>query len=163
MSVVLIVDDVQGMRDQYAYDLERLAGHEALTAGRGEEALELLEREAVDCVLLDLEMPGMDGFAVLKEIERRGLLVPVIVYTGTGNYERCVEAIKLGAYNFVDKAESMERVVQEIANALERGRLVSEVKTLRSRLAQGRAEPERNSWPGPCTTRAAGTEAPSLP
>jgi two-component system nitrogen regulation response regulator NtrX len=136
MSVVLIVDDVQGMRDQYAYDLERLAGHEALTAGRGEEALELLEREAVDCVLLDLEMPGMDGFAVLKEIERRGLLVPVIVYTGTGNYERCVEAIKLGAYNFVDKAESMERVVQEIANALERGRLVSEVKTLRSRLAQ---------------------------
>ena len=134
MTVVLIVDDVQGMRDQYAYDLERLGGFETLVAGGGKEALALLEQKAVDCVLLDLEMAGMDGFEVLKEMKRRGLSVPVIVYTGTGNYERCVQAIKLGAYNFLDKAESMEKVAHEIENAVERDRLVSEVRTLRTRL-----------------------------
>ena len=77
----------------------------------------------VDCVILDLEMPGMDGFEVLRVLERKGIPVPVIVYTGTGNYDRCVQAVRLGAYGFVDKAEPVERVVQEIETALERRRL----------------------------------------
>ena len=62
----------------------------------------------------------MDGFEVLRILERKGIPVPVIVYTGTGNYERCVQAIRLGAYGFVDKAEPVARVVQEIESALER-------------------------------------------
>ena len=70
--------------------------------------------EPVDCVILDLEMPGMDGFEVLRALERRGIEVPVIVYTGTGNYDRCIQAVRLGAYGFIDKAEPIERVVQEI-------------------------------------------------
>lgn len=134
MSVILIVDDVPSMREQYAYDLKRLGRHETLTAESGEEGLKLLDREAVDCVLLDLEMPGLDGFDVLQELGKRRSRVPVIVYTGTGNYDRCVRAVKLGAYSFIDKAESMEKVVQEIENALERRRLLTEVKDLRERL-----------------------------
>jgi two-component system, NtrC family, nitrogen regulation response regulator NtrX len=134
MTVVLVVDDVAAMADQYAYDLQRIGGYETLIAASGREALDLLGREAVDCVLLDLEMPGMDGFDVLRGMARRDGPPPVIVYTGTGNYDRCVQAIKLGAQGFIDKAEPMERVVREVENALERARLTGQVAALRERL-----------------------------
>ena len=134
MTVVLVVDDVSAMAEQYAYDLKRIGGYETLVAGSGREALDVLQREAVDCVLLDLEMPGMDGFEVLRGMARREARTPVIVYTGTGNYDRCVQAIQLGAQGFIDKAESMERVVREVENALERARLSGQVTALRERL-----------------------------
>ena len=78
-------------------------------------------------------MPGTDGFEVLRRLQQRGIDTPVIVYTGTGSYDRCVQAVRLGAYGFVDKAEPIERVVQEIENAVSRGRLVKELRSLRSR------------------------------
>jgi len=131
MTLVLIVDDVPAMAEQYAYDLKRLRGFETLVAKSGRTALESLTRDAVDCVILDLEMPGMDGFEVLRSIERLGLRVPVIVYTGTGDFDRCAQAIRLGAYSFIDKAEPMERVAQEVENAIERRRLTAEVTLLR--------------------------------
>ncbi len=131
MTLVLVVDDVQAMAEQYAYDLKRVGGYETLIAPGGREALDLMASEAVDCVILDLEMPGVDGFEVLRTLKERGDERPVIVYTGTGNYDRCVQAVRLGAYSFIDKAESMERVVREVENALEHVRLVSEVQALR--------------------------------
>src|SRR6266487_1135684 len=131
MTLVLIVDDVPAMAEQYAYDLKRLRGYETLIAQSGRTALESLTRDSVDCVILDLEMPGMDGFEVLRSVERLGLRVPVIVYTGTGDYDRCAQAIRLGAYSFIDKAEPMERVAQEVENAIERRRLTAEVTLLR--------------------------------
>ena len=131
MTLILIVDDVQPLAEQYAYDLKRLAGHDTLQAGDGRAALEILAHEAVDCVLLDLEMPDMDGFEVLRQLERRGQPVPIIVYTGTGDFDRCAQAIRLGAVSFIDKNEPMERVVQEIAGVLERQRLVNQVAALR--------------------------------
>jgi DNA-binding NtrC family response regulator len=134
VSLILVVDDVAPMAQQYAYDLRRIGGYEVLIAGDGRQALEVLGGEAVDCILLDLEMPGMDGFEVLRALERRGSEVPVIVYTGTGNFDRCIQAVRLGAYGFIDKAEPMERVAQEIASALERRRLLSEVNALRKQL-----------------------------
>jgi two-component system, NtrC family, nitrogen regulation response regulator NtrX len=134
MTTVLVVDDVAAMAEQYAYDLKRLGGYGTFVAHSGREALDFLEREAVDCMILDLEMPGMDGFEILRTMERRGLHVPVIVYTGTGDYDRCIQAIRLGAQGFIDKAEPMERVVREVENALERQRLAGQVTALRARL-----------------------------
>jgi two-component system nitrogen regulation response regulator NtrX len=131
---VLVVDDVTAMAEQYAYDLRRLGGYRAGIAASGKDALAAMSEDDVDCVILDLEMPGMDGFEVLRVMRERGIELPVIVYTGTGDYERCAQAIRLGAFSFIDKAEPMQRVVQEVKNALERGRLVSEVKTLRARV-----------------------------
>jgi len=131
MTLVLIVDDVPAMAEQYAYDLKRLRGYETLVAKSGRTALENLTRDSVDCVILDLEMPGMDGFEVLRSVERLGLRVPIIVYTGTGDYDRCVQAIRLGAYSFIDKAEPMERVAQEVENAIAQRRLNAEVTLLR--------------------------------
>ena len=98
MSLLLLVDDVPALAEQYAFDLARLGGHETRVAAGGQEALRILASEPVDCVILDLEMPGMDGFGVLRQLAHRGLDVPVIVYTGTGNFERCVQAVRLGGH-----------------------------------------------------------------
>jgi DNA-binding NtrC family response regulator len=133
MTHVLVVDDVPAMAGQYAYDLKRVGGYQTTVAAGGDEALDLMAREAIDCVVLDLEMPVTDGFEVLRRMQQRGIDIPVIVYTGTGSYDRCVQAVRLGAYGFIDKAEPIERVIQEIANAVAGGRLVKEVRALRSR------------------------------
>jgi two-component system nitrogen regulation response regulator NtrX len=134
MTQVLVVDDVPAMAEQYAYDLKRVGGYHVTVAAGGEQGLDVLAREPIDCVVLDLEMPGIDGFEVLRRLQQRGIDTPVIVYTGTGSYDRCVQAVRLGAYGFVDKAEPIERVVQEIENAVSRGQLVRELRTLRSRV-----------------------------
>jgi DNA-binding NtrC family response regulator len=131
MALVLVVDDVPALAEQYAYDLKRVGGFETRVATGGEEALDIIVGEAVDCMILDLEMPGVDGFEVLRALIKRGTRIPVIVYTGTGNYDKCVKAMKLGAYGFIDKSESMERVAWEVENALERMKLEREVEVLR--------------------------------
>jgi two-component system nitrogen regulation response regulator NtrX len=136
MTVVLVVDDVPALAQQYAYDLKRVGTYDVLTAPGGADALELLTHSAVDCIILDLEMPGMDGFAVLRALDERGSEVPVIVYTGTGNYDRCIQAVRLGAYGFIDKSEPMERVVREVEAVLERKRLRTEVASLRRQLGE---------------------------
>ncbi|HET9275961.1 MAG TPA: sigma-54 dependent transcriptional regulator, partial [Gemmatimonadales bacterium] len=136
MSRILVVDDVIPMAEQYAYDLKRLRGHEVTVAGSGQAALDALDRGGADCVILDLEMPGMDGFEVLRRIRHAGNDVPVIVYTGTGDFDRCAQAIRLGADGFIDKGEPMERVAQEVDGAIERHRLRREVYLLQRRLGE---------------------------
>lgn len=131
MALVLIVDDVLPLAQQYAYDLKRVGGYETIVATGGAQALDMIASEAVDCVILDLEMPVVDGFEVLRRLGELSDPTPVIVYTGTGDFDRCMKAIRLGAHSFIDKAESMERVAREVGNALERVRLETEVKALR--------------------------------
>jgi two-component system nitrogen regulation response regulator NtrX len=131
MALVLIVDDVLPLGQQYAYDLKRVGGYETVVATGGAQALEMIASEAVDCVILDLEMPGVDGFEVLRRLGELKDPTPVIVYTGTGDFDRCMKALRLGAYSFIDKAESMERVAREVENALERVRLETEVRALK--------------------------------
>jgi two-component system, NtrC family, nitrogen regulation response regulator NtrX len=136
MSRILIVDDVAALAGQYAYDLKRIGAHEVVTANSGAAALQLLEPGGMDCIILDLELPGMDGFEVLRKLRHRGDDTPVIVYTGTGDFARCVEAVRLGAAGFIDKAEPMERVAQEVEHAIERHRLRREVFALQTRLGE---------------------------
>jgi two-component system nitrogen regulation response regulator NtrX len=131
MALVLVVDDVAALAEQYAYDLKRVGSYDTCVATGGKEALEVIANEPVDCVILDLEMPGVDGFEVLRKLKKQGMPIPVVVYTGTGDYDRCAKAIKLGAYSFIDKAESMERVAHEVGNALERVSLEIEIETLK--------------------------------
>ena len=71
MSLILIIDDIPAMRDQYAYDLKRLGGFATTTAAGGSEGLARIASEAPDCVILDLEMPGVDGFEVLATLKRQ--------------------------------------------------------------------------------------------
>jgi DNA-binding NtrC family response regulator len=134
MSRILVVDDVAALAEQYAYDLKRIGAHEVVTANDGERALKVLEAGGFDCVILDLEMPGTDGFAVLRALRHRGDETPVIVYTGTGDFDRCIAAVRLGAAGFIDKAEPMERVAQEVEHAIERHELRREVFMLQAEL-----------------------------
>jgi len=136
MTLVLVVDDVPALAQQYAYDLKRVGGYDVLTAANGSEALDLVTRSGVDCMILDLEMPGMDGFGVLRAMSQQGSEVPVIVYTGTGDYDRCIQAVRLGAYGFIDKTEPMERVVREVETVLDRRRLRTEVASLQRQLGE---------------------------
>ncbi len=144
MSRILVVDDVAALAEQYAYDLKRIGAHEVVTANDGERALKVLEAGGFDCVILDLEMPGTDGFAVLRALRHRGDETPVIVYTGTGDFDRCIAAVRLGAAGFIDKAEPMERVAQEVEHAIERHELRREVFVLQRGAGRLRARwPER--------------------
>jgi two-component system nitrogen regulation response regulator NtrX len=136
VSRILIVDDVRPLAEQYAYDLRRLGGFETVIADSGAAALARLEQNDIDCVILDLEMPGMDGFEVLNTLQQKGIETPVIVYTGTGSFDRCIQAVRLGAYGFIDKAEAMERVIHEVETALERRRLRLELARLQARLGE---------------------------
>jgi DNA-binding NtrC family response regulator len=136
VSRILIVDDVRPLAEQYAYDLRRLGGFETVIADSGAAALARLEQNDIDCVILDLEMPGMDGFEVLNTLQQKGIETPIIVYTGTGSFDRCIQAVRLGAYGFIDKAEAMERVIHEVETALERRRLRLELARLQARLGE---------------------------
>ena len=135
-KLVLIVDDVRPLAEQYAYDLRRLGGFRTRVVASGAEGLDTLSREVVDCVILDLEMPGLDGFDVLRAMDHREIDVPVIVYTGTGSYDRCVEAVRLGAFSFIDKAEPMERVVHEVRLALRQTDLRERLDLMEHRTVQ---------------------------
>ena len=165
MTHVLVVDDVPAMAEQYAYDLKRVGGYQTIVAAGGDEAFDVLGREPIDCVVLDLEMPGTDGFDLLRRLKQRGIDTPVIVYTGTGSYDRCVQAVRLGAYGFIDKSEPIERVVHEIENAVSRGRMVRELRSLRSRFDGetsliGDSTPMRHS---PCGHRAGRADSEQRP
>lgn len=134
MSTILLVDDVKAVREQFAYDLARKSGFEVITAANGREALELIDDHAgIDVIVLDLEMPVMDGIQMLEKMAKDGPNdVPVIVYTAKGNFQRCVRAVQLGAYNFFDKEEvSLDQLVRSIENALEHRLLKLENRALR--------------------------------
>ncbi len=133
MGTVLIVDDTEPLREQYAYDLKRKGGFEVLTAANGEEAFSILAENDIDVVILDLEMPVMSGLEMLEKMYREGPEeIPVIVYTATGNFQKCVRATQLGAYNFFSKDEvNMDQLVRSIENALDHRRLRLENMALR--------------------------------
>src|SRR3989442_10367600 len=78
-------------------------------------------------------MPGTAGYDVLRGLQQRGIDTPVILYSVIGSYARCEQAVRLGALGFVDKAEPIERVVQEIENAVSGGLMAKELRSLRSR------------------------------
>ena len=147
MPLILVVDDVAAMAELYSNDFERLPGYSTLTANSGESALELLEKEAVDCVVLDLEMPGMDGLDLLSVLQDRGVKTPVIVYTGRETYARCAQAVNLGAFGFIDKTDPMDRIVREIENALEQNRLIARVEDLETRLQKSSQLIDRQGVP----------------
>jgi len=137
MPTVLVVDDNKALAEQYAYDLRRSGDFEVRLAESGAVALDILAGESIDCMILDLEMPGLDGFDVLRRIKKESINVPVIVYTGTGNFDRCIQAVRLGAFGFIDKSEPMESVIHEVQKALRTHLLEDEVAELRQEVNSG--------------------------
>jgi DNA-binding NtrC family response regulator len=126
---VLIVDDEKNIRATLSRGLH-LEGYRTQEAGNGVEALTQLDEGGIDLVLLDMQMPEMDGLAMLSAMRERGLGIPAIVLTAHGSIERAVAAVKLGARDFIEKPPSIERIVLAVGNALDRDRLARENRRL---------------------------------
>jgi len=132
MTTVLVVDDEQNIRDALTGVLKD-EGFDVVLAASAEEALKKLDREAPDLVLLDIWLPGMDGVEALKEIKTRYPLLPVIMISGHANIETAVRTTKLGAYDFIEKPLSLDKVIITVEHALEHKRLMEENSALRQK------------------------------
>jgi two-component system nitrogen regulation response regulator NtrX len=132
MSKILIIDDEQSIRAALANILSD-EGHRTTLCDSGEEALAQLTREEFDLIILDLWLPGVDGFAVLERIRSAGA-PPVLVISGHGNVDAAVRATRLGAYDFLEKPLSLERVLLTINHALADRKLRDQVRDLREHL-----------------------------
>jgi len=124
-SRILIVDDELSILKSLSGALQD-EGYRVNLASSGKEALEEVQKDPPDVVLLDIWMPALDGLTVLKEIKRSFPQLPVIIISGHGSIETAVKATKLGAFDFVEKPLSLERVLVCIQNALEFHRLEEE-------------------------------------
>ncbi|HEY7218699.1 MAG TPA: sigma-54 dependent transcriptional regulator [Candidatus Binatia bacterium] len=131
---ILLVDDEPLNLDLLEQELTHL-GYGIEKAEGGRPALEMLAAAPVDLVLLDYQMPGMNGIEVLQEIKKNQLDLPVIIITAFGTIERAVEAIKSGADDFVTKPFDPDHLALVVSKALERARLKSEVELLSRELA----------------------------
>ena len=117
MSSILVVDDQRSAREYLRLLLEN-EGHDVRSAENGVEALVLLEREPADCVVSDLDMPEMDGIELLSHLSRRWKGVPVVVLTAASEVEQVVEAVRLGATNYLVKPASASALTDAVSKAL---------------------------------------------
>ena len=134
-SRILIVDDEPGVRSALGGVL-RDEGYDVETVGSGEECLERSMRLPPDVILLDVWLPGMDGLATLGKLRERQLDAEVVLISGHGNIESAVRAIKMGAFDFVEKPLSLEKTVLVVRNALRQRVLEAENRDLRARVGR---------------------------
>ncbi len=130
MKTVLIVDDEAAIRQTLGQILsyEKYAVREAES---GPVALRILADESIDVMLLDIKMPDMDGFEVLEKVVAEGYRLPVVVISGHGTIETAVDAVRNGAYDFLEKPLDRNRLLVTLRNCLDHQRLVSTNRRLR--------------------------------
>jgi DNA-binding NtrC family response regulator len=130
---ILIVDDEEQMRDLLLKVLDK-NGYQVSAAGDGEQALALLEKEPVDLVVTDVRLPGIGGLEALKAIKELNPDIVVIIMTAFGSIDQAVQAVKDGAYDYINKPFKIDEMLLTIEKALEERRLRHEVTTLRKEL-----------------------------
>jgi len=126
---ILVIDDEAAIRDSLRMIIE-YEGYEFIGASAGPEGITLAERESPDLVFLDIKMPGMDGFEALDRIKAVAD-VPIVMISGHGTGATGADAIRRGAFDFIDKPPDTDRILVTIRNALERNRINDEVHQLR--------------------------------
>ncbi len=122
---VLVVDDERAILDSLKGILED-EGYEVMTTLTGEEGLSLIESSDLDVVILDVWLPGEDGVSILKKIKNSFPDLPVVMISGHGTISTAVMAVKEGAFDFLEKPLSMERVLITVRNAIDQKKLVQE-------------------------------------
>jgi two-component system response regulator PilR (NtrC family) len=130
---VLVVDDEQSMRDLLAITLEK-QGYDVTVADSGETAVDNIRRTVFDAVITDMKMVKVSGLEVLRVTKDLSPETAVIVITAVGSTETAVEAMKLGAYDYITKPFKLDEINLIVKNALERKRLVEENRYLRKQL-----------------------------
>jgi len=134
-TVVFIVDDEEGIRESLSGIFED-EGYTVQTAGTAEEALDMLKEQTPDLMFLDVWLPGIDGIQALTKIRERNPELPIVMISGHGNIELAVNATRIGAYDFLEKPLSLERVLLVASRALERRTLELENKALKQDLTE---------------------------
>src|SRR6187431_1897974 len=127
---ILIVDDEPGVRSSLSGVL-RDEGYSVEAVSTGEACLDRLTRGPIDLIVLDVWMPGMDGLATLAKLRERQVDTQVVLISGHGSIESAVKAIKLGAFDFVEKPLSIDKTLHVVRNALRQRQLEEENRALR--------------------------------
>ena len=137
MIRILLIEDEEPIRRVLVRILsEEDAQYKITEAVDGKKGFHLLKKESFDLVLCDIKMPKMDGIEVLQKAKNSKINTPFIMLTGHGNVETAVEAMKLGAYDFISKPPDLNRLLTSVRHALENKYLRSENKKLKSKVAQ---------------------------
>jgi two-component system nitrogen regulation response regulator NtrX len=129
VKTVLIIDDEIAIRETLEQILS-YEGYDVKKAGSGEEGLAVVASSAPDVILLDVKMPGMDGFEVLDRLAAGGHTMPVIVVSGHGNIETAVEAVRKGAYDFLEKPLDRSRLLVTLTNCLDHQEVLADNRIL---------------------------------
>ena len=137
MIRILLIEDEEPIRRVLVRILsEEDAQYKITEAVDGKKGFDLLKKESFDLVLCDIKMPKMDGIEVLQKAKNSKINTPFIMLTGHGNVETAVEAMKLGAYDFISKPPDLNRLLTSVRHALENKSLRSENKKLKRKVAQ---------------------------
>lgn len=137
---ILVVDDEISMRQNIS-DLLSSQGHNVIEAADGVSAISIIEKELPDLIILDINLPKKDGLTVLKEIKGELPDIPVIIFTAYGTSERVIKAMKLGAYDYLEKPFELDEFILTVDRALAYNNLLSEVKHLRSKVSDQNSIP----------------------
>lgn len=136
-GTILVVDDEAGPRESLRMILKPI--YNVFTAASGKEALEIIQKENIDLVTLDLNMPGISGIEVLKEIKKIKSDIEVIIVTGYGTLKNAQEVIRYGAGDFISKPFNVADIVAIVSKSFERrnynlkiNSLIQQIKGLRS-------------------------------
>lgn len=133
METILIVDDNEDLQFNLS-NIIQSEGYNVLTAGEGNRAIKEVKSKSPDLVLLDMRLPGKDGMTILKEIKNIDSNIIVIMLTAYGDVKGAVNAMKLGAYDYITKPFDNEELIICIKKAIETQKLSNEVKYLRKQL-----------------------------
>lgn len=133
MAKILVIDDERSIRNTIGEVLE-MEGHTVKKAENGVQGYEMIEGEAFDLVISDIKMPEMDGIELLDKLIENRPDTTVVMISGHGSIDTAVECIKKGAFDYIEKPIDMNRILVTVRNALERGSLVKETKTLRRKV-----------------------------
>ncbi len=133
MASILVIDDEKSIRNTLQEILE-YESHKVDLATNGPEGLELFDKGTYDIVLCDIKMPDMDGLEVLDKLMEKSHDAAVIMISGHGNIDTAVDAIKKGAYDFIEKPLDLNRLLVTIRNAMERTELVTETRNLKRKV-----------------------------
>ena len=129
---ILIVDDEESIRFSLKGGLED-EGYHTLLAADGEEAVQVIEKNEIDLILLDIWMPGKDGLQILEELNKDGFRPPVIIMTGHGSIDTAIRATRLGALDFIEKPLDLNKIIITINNTLHLRALEEENALLRKK------------------------------
>ncbi len=135
MAKILVIDDEKSIRNSMK-EILAFEGHEVVLAENGMEGVVAVKTEKPEIIFCDIKMPKMEGIEVLQRIKEFTPEIPVIMISGHGTIDTAIEAIKKGAYDFIEKPLDLNRILITIKNATDKSQLVQETITLKTKVSK---------------------------